>query len=95
MEKATQKNKQDIQQLKELAGSMTFREFWEWVKANCIDIVLMGDYAAFRYESVEGAVNAKDNCLGGVFTCYDGGAVRTCDSGPRIYFKYESTNNTK
>lgn len=88
MEKATQKNKQDIQQLKELAGSMTFREFWEWVRANCIDIVLMGDYAAFRYESVEGTVNAHDNCLGGVFTCYDGGAVRTCDSGPRIFFKF-------
>ena len=92
MEKISQENKQDIQQLKELAGSMTFREFWAWVMENCTGIVLMGDYAAFRYQSVEGAVNAKDNCLGGVFYCYDRGAVRTCDSGPRIFFKYETIN---
>lgn len=92
MEKISQENKQDIQQLKELAGSMTFREFLEWVKANCTDILLMGDFAAFRYKSVEGTISAQDNCMGGEFNCHDGWAIRTCDSGPRIIFKYESTN---
>ena len=96
MEKISQENKQDIQQLKELAGSMTFREFLAWVVENCTGIVLMGDNAAFRYQSVEGTVNAKDDCLGGVFYCYDRGAVMTTYIGPRTFFKYESSiNNTK
>ena len=75
---------------------MTFSEFWAWVKENGTNILLMGDFAAFKYGTVECAVDAKDNCLGGVFTCYDGGAVMTTYSGPRTFFKYESSiNNTK
>ena len=71
---------------------MTDREFWAWICASCSHITLEGDIARFRYHDVEGTIDSRENCLNGQFKCYDDWAVRHCDSGPRIFFKYKSTN---
>ena len=87
MEKTTEKNRQDIQQLRELAGSMTFRGFWEWVNKNCSNIQLAGDFAHFRHGSVVATIDAVNDCLWGYFDCYDDYGLRCHEVGTRVYFK--------
>ena len=84
----TTKNENDIRLLQSKADSMTFDEFWSWVRNECSHILLCGDLAHFEYESVTSTIDAKNNILCGVFVCRDedGNKTKTIRC-MGIYFK--------
>lgn len=67
----TPKHQKDICLLQSKAESMTFEEFFAWVRKNCSGITLMGDFADFDYGSITATIDAKNDCLCGRFDCWD------------------------
>ena len=77
----------DIRELQNKASEMTFDEFWGWVRKECSKVVMYGDLAEFRYRSVNGIIDAKNDRLCGGFGCFNNNTRFTTIHSHSVYFK--------